>query len=192
MHQLFSLLPYGSSPSFVEFLLQEILNNFKSKSNTSCHGAVGWCFSKIIRIGNFSETEIIYFPSGRWAHLAKEKLVIHDDPQSMVWHSPFSFPFCCVLLLSHFFWLIANNQESMSWICWTYSQGTRERTEAVWQWFEDQNKKKSFWKMKTIILALAVSWCLDSLLMTLATNFVKCFQNTSANLRQAVAVDEGI
>ena len=30
MHQLFSLLPLGSSPSFVEFVIQENLNDFKS------------------------------------------------------------------------------------------------------------------------------------------------------------------
>ena len=30
MHQLFSLLPLGSSPSFVEFVIQENLNDFKA------------------------------------------------------------------------------------------------------------------------------------------------------------------
>ena len=30
MHQFFFLLPLGSSPSFVEFVIQENLNDFKS------------------------------------------------------------------------------------------------------------------------------------------------------------------
>ena len=108
-----------------------------SSGHTSHHRTVGWCSSKIIHIGNFPQMEIIIVsPSGRWSHLAKEMLVMHDDPQSMVQHLPFLFPFCCISLLSHFFWLIAN-----TWICWMYSQGTREHTEAAYSSLRTETPK---------------------------------------------------
>ena len=57
------------------------------------------------RIGNFPGMEIIIcFPSGRRSHLANAKRKV-------------SFPFCCVLLLSHFFWLIDlyHGQDYKAW-----------------------------------------------------------------------------